>query len=219
MPVRLLTPPVVEPVTVAEAKTHLRLEETADDAYVNGLITTARQWAEKVCWRGFVSQVYELVLPGFRGEDRHELAERGPVSAYPTAGEWIGGTQVAYRFLPYLELHWGNLDPVTPIVAFTYVDPEGATQTLSSSVYSVDYITVPGRVRLAFGQSWPLTREQWNAVTIQYKVGWAAANVPSPIKHAIMLQLSAMYEERSPEPIDGISTLDALLSPYRLIRI
>lgn len=220
MPLRLYTAPSLEPVTLQEAKDHLRYEEQEDDQLIRRQLIAARQWAEKVCWRGFVSQVWELTLPGFRGADRFELAPRYPQSVFPIQGsEWIGALGAAYRFMPYLELPGGGLDPITPIAAFSYVDPNGVTQTLSSSVYSVDFVTEPGRVHLAYGQAWPQTREQWNAVVIRYNVGWAVADVPEPIKQAILLQLSAMYEARSPVALEGNTTIDALLAPYRLIRI
>lgn len=221
MPLRLFTAPSLEPVSLTEAKAHLRYEESNDDALISRCITAARQWAEKICWRGFVTQTWELTLPGFRGEDRWELPQRGPVSVIPIEGsDWIGrGIFGPFRFLPYLELPGGGLDQVSPIAAFTYVDPNGATQALSSSVYSVDTITEPGRVHLAYGQAWPLTREQWNAVVIRYTLGWSVPNVPAPIKHALLLQVSAMYENRDPTPVEGMTTIDALLGPYRLVRI
>ena len=40
------TPPAVEPVTLSEAKAHLRVDSTDDDAYIATLITAAREWVE-----------------------------------------------------------------------------------------------------------------------------------------------------------------------------
>ena len=47
--IRLLTPPVVEPVTLVEARAHLRLtsEERDDDVYILGLIAAARRTIER----------------------------------------------------------------------------------------------------------------------------------------------------------------------------
>lgn len=70
---RLVTAPAAEPVTTAEAKTHLRLEHALDDTYVGTLITAARQWAERHCWCGFVTQTWEVVLSEFPCEDEIEL--------------------------------------------------------------------------------------------------------------------------------------------------
>jgi len=58
-------------------------------------------------------------------------------------------------------------------VTITYVDNNGATQTVASSVYTVDIST--GRIYLAFNQYWPITRFQPNAITVQWVAGMAAS--------------------------------------------
>lgn len=47
--VKLLTPPTVEPVTLAEVKQHLRLmpDQTDDDLYLMGLVAAARRLIER----------------------------------------------------------------------------------------------------------------------------------------------------------------------------
>ncbi len=65
MSLTLITPPVTEPVTVDEAKAHLRLEHALDDTFVGKLITAARQHVETVCWRALLPQTWELRLDEF----------------------------------------------------------------------------------------------------------------------------------------------------------
>lgn len=60
----LLTPPATEPVSVAEAKAHARIDTDADDALVANLITAARQWAEAYAGRAFITQTWKLALDG-----------------------------------------------------------------------------------------------------------------------------------------------------------
>lgn len=201
MPVRLITAPALEPVTVAEAKSHLRLESTLDDADVARLIRAAREYVELVCWRGLLTQTWELSLDGFYGEDTLELGSRNTGRI---------------RRLSYIELPMGELQSVSSV---KYLDMNGALQTLAGSEYDVDLVNVPGRLRLAYGKSWPATREAWNAVRITYVVGWSAAGgVPEAIKQAMKLCISQMYETRLPSPT-GTSTTDALLEMYRLVRL
>lgn len=50
------TPPAVEPVTLAEAKAHLRIETSSDDTVITALIVAARQQLEEICNRAFVTQ-------------------------------------------------------------------------------------------------------------------------------------------------------------------
>jgi uncharacterized phiE125 gp8 family phage protein len=187
---RIVTPPASEPVTLAEAKTHLRLESTADDTYVSTCIQAARQHIEEVCWRGVVTQTWEAVLEGF-----------------PCGNE--------------VELPGGNLGATSSV---TYVDADGVSQTLATTIYEADTVSVPGRLLLAYGQSWPATRCQWNAVRVRYTVGWAVADVPAPIKQALLLLVAQLYEHRVPEITGTIVSpvrfaVDALLSPYRLVQL
>jgi hypothetical protein len=231
MPVRLVTPPVEEPVTLEQAKSHLRLDTSLDDDYLQSLlIPAARQYLERVCWRAFLLQTWELTLGGFRGPDRFDLAPDWRPSSSPflvqgSAVAWHASTG-AYRFMPYLELPRGHL-ATSPAVAITYLDENGATQTLSSSVYRVEGTANDqnlGRIWLARDQQWPNTDSQFDAVKVQYQVGWDSADdVPAPIRQAILVVLAQMYEHRTPE-IDGrLSeaefTSTVLISPYRFLRV
>lgn len=54
--------PAVEPVTVAEAKAHLRIDGTADDVLIGSLILTSRLHLESVLSLGFVTQSWTLFL-------------------------------------------------------------------------------------------------------------------------------------------------------------
>lgn len=66
----LYSAPVTEPVSLAEAKTHLRVTYTDDDALIAELITAARQWFEEQTYRALVTQTWDLKLDKFpRGED------------------------------------------------------------------------------------------------------------------------------------------------------
>jgi uncharacterized phiE125 gp8 family phage protein len=57
---RLITAPSVEPVTVAEAKTHCRITTSVDDTYVGSLITACRQTAELELSRALLPQTWEV---------------------------------------------------------------------------------------------------------------------------------------------------------------
>lgn len=49
-------PPVEEPVRLEEAKTHLRVDHADEDSYIQGLISTAREYAEDVTWQSTTRQ-------------------------------------------------------------------------------------------------------------------------------------------------------------------
>lgn len=61
----LVTGPAIEPVSVAEAKAHLRVDADTDDALITALVAAARQHAEAVTRRALITQTWELVLDGW----------------------------------------------------------------------------------------------------------------------------------------------------------
>lgn len=67
MALKLITAPASEPVTLAEAKLHLRVETgvTDDDAWITATIQAARERAEHITNRAFITQTWELALDAF----------------------------------------------------------------------------------------------------------------------------------------------------------
>jgi len=65
MPTRRTTEPTVEPITLAEAKIHLRVDGTAEDAYITTLIKTARAACEHRIQRTVPSTGLTLTLDKF----------------------------------------------------------------------------------------------------------------------------------------------------------
>jgi uncharacterized phiE125 gp8 family phage protein len=62
MSLQLITPPAVEPVTLDEAKAHLKVDTTDDDALIARSIAAARARAEWHTGRAFVTQSWILWL-------------------------------------------------------------------------------------------------------------------------------------------------------------
>lgn len=54
--------PASEPVSLDEAKNHLKVDSNDDNVLIQGLIATARQIAEKETHRVFITQEWELIL-------------------------------------------------------------------------------------------------------------------------------------------------------------
>ena len=65
MPLQLVTPPAEEPVSLVDAKLHLRVDFDEDDTLIASLISAARQAAETLTGRQFVNARWKLVLDGF----------------------------------------------------------------------------------------------------------------------------------------------------------
>ncbi len=60
MPAQLISPPGIEPVTLAAAKAHLRVEITDDDNLIGALITAARVLVEIATRRVLITQRWRL---------------------------------------------------------------------------------------------------------------------------------------------------------------
>ncbi|WP_292893254.1 MULTISPECIES: head-tail connector protein [unclassified Nitratireductor] len=54
--------PLVEPVTLAEVKAHLRLEQVSEDVLIEGLIRAAREEVEKTTGQALIDQSWRLTL-------------------------------------------------------------------------------------------------------------------------------------------------------------
>lgn len=65
--------------------------------------------------------------------------------------------------------------PALSVSSITYVDSAGATQTVATTVYTLDTATEPNEIVLAYGQVWPTARFQRNSVTVTYKAGYATS--------------------------------------------
>lgn len=65
MALKIFTAPAEEPVTLAEAKLHLRESETARDALILSLIAGATDFAERETGRRLITQTWDYFLDGF----------------------------------------------------------------------------------------------------------------------------------------------------------
>lgn len=68
MGLTLILAPAGEPVTLAEAKLHCRVDSTDDDALITALIVAARNQAEDRTGRAMVTQKWRLDIDSFPGD-------------------------------------------------------------------------------------------------------------------------------------------------------
>lgn len=115
--------------------------------------------------------------------------------------------------------------PVASITSVSYVDEDGATQTLASNAYEKDLGSEPACLWPVYGTTWPATRAQRGSVTVVYVAGVAStSSIPKPIRQAILLLVGHLYENREAVNIGNIVTtmpmaVDALLAPYRMVQV
>ena len=168
------TAPAVEPVTLAEAKAHLRVDIDDDNDYIEALIVAARQYAEEYLDRALVSQRLTMRMDTFPYEfelPRPPMASSGTLTA----------TTVTYSIDP------GSSGTATP-----------TTATLSADTYRVDRNDTPGKIRTVYNGTWPSHLTDPNAISVTWWAGYgpAGTDVPQAIKSAILMLVAHLYENR-----------------------
>lgn len=221
MPTVQVTGPAVEPLTLAEAKTHLRVDVSDDDTLITSLIVVARQGAEAYTRRSMCTQTWKLVLdtfpaPGINVGSANWYGPQWGTSPGPLTTLRPNGTT---GFEIVLER-----GPIASVESITYTDQNAVTQTLAGSAYVVDLVSEPARIVPAYGTTWPATLNQINAVTVNFTAGYGvAAAVPQSVKQWMLLQIGAMYENREAFlagrsiTITALPFIDGLLDPYRVL--
>ncbi len=188
MATKIITAPTDEPITLDEAKDHLRVYIDDDDSVISEQITSARVWVEQYLGRALLTQTWEVYF-----------------NEFPACIE-----------IPF--------PPLQSVTSIKYIDSDGVEQTLDAGEYNVHIQNEPGIIVLAYGKSWPSIRYELNAIAIRFVTGWAtAADIPGPIKSAMLLLIGHLYEHREQATI-GIQVneipfgIEALLFPYRMIK-
>lgn len=96
-----------------------------------------------------------------------------------------------------------NISPVTAI-AITYLDSAGATQTWSSSEYTLDTSGIIPIVRLNDGYVWPVTQGTVNAITLTVTAGYTTvASIPATIKTAVLVEVARQFKMEAGEDVRG----------------
>ncbi len=186
MPLQLITPPAAEPVTLAEAKAHLKIDTDADDALIARLIAAARARAEWHTGRALITQAWVLWR-----------------DAWPKDGT--------------LELPLPPLQAVTAVTAYSADD---TPLTIAGDAYRLDTHASPAR--LVFKSCTPpASLRRVGALAIAFTAGYggAAANVPAPLRQAILSLVTWLHEHRGEAPAELPAQALSLLAPYRLLNL
>lgn len=173
MPLRLTrtSDPSEEPVSLAEAKSHLRVDVSDDDTLIEGLIKAARIYVENATRRALVTQTWQLDLDD-----------------WPSAGKMPTATDEIALPRP----------PLGSVTSVVYVDSDGDSNTFSADDYDVDTVTEPGRIVLGYGKTWPTaTLRPMSPIAVTYVAGYGdAADVPQHVKQMMLMLLAHWYENR-----------------------
>lgn len=199
--------PTEQPVTLADVKRQVRVDIHDDNDYLQDIVKRATAWCENYTRRAFITQTWELKLDEWWDE------------RYASISRWASwqrtrGAQMAI-FVPR--------PPLIAVSSITYLDIDGNTDTVASTVYRVDTASEPGRITLDYNQTWPSDlRYVTNTITITHTAGYGArAAVPDEIKHAILMLAGHWYENRESVLLGTISkdieySVRDILAPYQM---
>ena len=161
---RLVTPPAIEPISLTEAKKHLRLaitdadaaNYTDEDAKITALITSAREHVETVTRRALITQTWDAVIDEF-----------------PATKEIS---------LPY--------PPLQSVTSISYLNTDGNSATFTD--YAADLFG--HKIKLNYECEWPETRdESVITIRFVCGYGLTAATVPASIRQAMLLIIGHLY--------------------------
>lgn len=187
--------PTVEPISLAEARVHLRLtsdDTTVEDALIGIWIAAARRRAEQLTNRSLIAQAWRLVLDCF---PRCIELERGP---------WTAITSITY------------LDTASATQTISFAAASNGIQRSTDDTLVADLTS--GRITPAFGCTWPIALPEIGAIAVNFAAGYGAAgtNVPENIRSWMLLRIGSLYENRE-DVTDGTANplphVDALLEP------
>lgn len=200
----LITGPTFEPITLAQAKVHLKTDpnDTSEDAFIGNLITSVREQAEWYTRRVLCDQTWEL---------RQNIFDKARIDLEKTPVRSI--TSIKYIDLAGIE----QTIPTSP-----------------TCIYSLVTGREPYAAQLGIYLIWPVPRGDQDGIKIRFQCGYAYPdpetpaniidNIPASFKAAILLGIGHLYEHRESVVPGGtfhempMGFYD-LLNPYRLFTL
>lgn len=177
MNLKVLARGTAEPVTLAEAKLHLRVDVTDDDVLIGAMISAARDLVERYTSRTLIYTAYRMTMDMWTWDI--ELPRSPAVEA---AANLITGIAYATPRIRY----WDN-DYVQQTI--TYADDD----------FELLLDNNPPLLVLPPSTIWPITAPlQRGAIEIDWIAGYAAGStgIPQLLRLAIMMLVAHWYEHR-----------------------
>jgi len=189
---KIATAPSVEPVLIADAKVHCRVDAdfTDDDDYITGLIKVAREQVENFCSLQLITQTWEAYYPGW-GSGEMELPFHPVQSVTSVEYTDLDGNEETFSSDEYI------LDSISEPCFITLADGCSFPAATLAKVNPVKITVVCG-------------------------YGAAGSAVPGPICQAIKILVADMYENREQTLIGSIQSefpaVSRLLADFRMRR-
>jgi len=103
MTIKIIAPPNSEPLDLATAKQHLRIDTTTDDTLMASLIKQAREYCEDYQGKKYITQTLELILDSFPDKNYIEFRACSPVQSITSIKYTDSeGTEYTMSFSDYI---------------------------------------------------------------------------------------------------------------------
>jgi uncharacterized phiE125 gp8 family phage protein len=176
MTLRTLILPTIEPVSLTDAKEHLRVDFTEDDSYILALISAARGYVEGFQKRSLAAQTLELTLDYFPSTIP---LKRGPIQAVTSVKYTkADGSSVTIDPSEYLLTSTGDIYPVRCWPNAALVRVEGVQVQ-----YTAGYTTIPPATK----QAMLLLIGHWYENREAVVIGKAPAKMPMAVESLLWL--------------------------------
>ena len=212
----LTAAPAAEPATLAEAKAHLRIDGSAEDALIASLIVTSRLHIEAALGLALINQSWIWTIDAWPGTVGVSLPVWS-VSPLEPISRQAAGVGLA---LP--------MRPVRSVERIMLKAADGTASVLDPRLYVLDGTSHPARLMpTTMLLPNPGQPAQGIEITLTAGFGPAASDVPAPIRLALLMLVTHWFENREPVelgargvgPVRIPDTVSDLLMPYRSVRL
>ncbi len=182
---KITTPVETEPVTLAEARLQCRID--SDDTSHDAILAA------------YITAAREYA-EHYTGRALAPQTLEQALACFPADGEVITL----------------DMPPVTTVTSIKYTDTAGAEQTLAGSNYALATRSqTPRNVALTYGNTWPATRDEPEAVRVVFVTGYDA--VPKAVKSALLLDVQLRFDKLTPaEAVGYANARDSLLNTVKV---
>tara|TARA_R100000388_G_scaffold39921_2_gene30816 strand:+ start:2872 stop:3504 length:633 start_codon:yes stop_codon:yes gene_type:complete len=185
---------VTEPVTLSQAKAHLRVENSVDDTYITTLISVARSICEN--YVGYLLANNDSLFYYLDKFPDNEVIYLNGVAFIDS-----GTTVIKYH---------NKNDVLTTFSATNYIVDE---ESIPSRIFLKEDSSFPDT-----------TTSRPSAVRIEFEAGSQGTQVPKAVYQAILMTIGHLYENRQNVVVGARGyelpmTAEYLLNPYRVINV
>jgi uncharacterized phiE125 gp8 family phage protein len=163
------TPPDSEPITLAQATDHVRVDSEADQDYIEGLIPVAREYVEGLTGRALMQAGWLVVADSWASLQGPDVKAAIPI----------------YR------------TPLVSVQSVSYYAEDADTLTvIDPADYIVVTATEPGMVKIT--GTLPDLSDRPDAIQITFTAGHSeSVSIPPMLRHALKVDVSNRYENRN----------------------